>query len=178
MNRVIILLGLGLALLVVLLCGAGGYWFATRPSLLSDLPFATKDDQVKVAIERPSIPFKVFRPGQPALLDELLADSGVIGSDVTLTDSGGKVALDGSPKKPVSFTNNTPEILKICAYKKDDTARWAPLAEWTLGAGRTVEWPDGPPDFTLKVFRPQFLDKPLATETNVRDQASITITRP
>jgi len=305
MNRLMMLLGLVLAILVVVMLGIGGYWIATRPSLFKDAPFPSKDDQVRITVERPDnademtianksaiklkvlafnaddsarlIPrtqwtlepaqsttyarsnyrFKVvpefsgdltianksaiklkvlafnaddsarlvpraqwtLEPGQstkyarnnyrfkafkPAIFDELKAESGVIGSDVTvsgdggtiriegspapepkesgvigsdvtLTDDGKAIAIAGSPKKPVTFASSVPENLKVCVYNKDDAAQIVPLKVFSLGTGTTAEWPEASAEFTVKVFRPQFLDKPLATQTNVRDQSTIKI---
>jgi len=47
--------------------------------------------------------------------------------------------------------------------------------DWYLVAGQKIEWDDAPPMFTIKVFRPQLLDKVLAAASNVRDQSDIVI---
>jgi hypothetical protein len=222
MDRTSKVLGSVLAILVVILLGVGVYWFATGRSFLGALsPFPTKEDQLKIVIERPSIPenltitnksgirlkvllfnagdtvrlapravwtldpgasaqyprdnyrFKIFKP---AIVDQLLAESGVIGSNVTFYGGEGKIDVSGSPKKPVTFTNNTDESIKIGVFKNDDKALIVPMGHWTIGTGgRSIEWPDAPPEFTVRVYRPQFMDKILATESNVRDQSDIII---
>jgi len=119
--------------------------------------------------------FKAFKP---AIFDKLLAESGVIGSDVTFSGGEGKIEISGSPKKRVSFTNKTKENLRVFIYKNEDTAQLIPLTTFSVTPENAVEWTDKPvtpPMFSLKVFRPQLLDKQLAAQSGVPDQSKILI---
>ena len=208
-----------IGLLVVALVGLGGWYLLSRFQL-GDLPFPTKDDQVKVTITRPDIPqtvritnkanlalkiqmfnagdkarivpraqwtlepkqsvtygrdnyrYKVFKP---ALFDQFMTESDVIGSDVVLEGDKNKVRITGTPKKAVTFISEVDEQLKVCTYNAGDVVQAIALQCWTFGPGRTINWNDAPPTFLLKVFRPQFLDKPLAMESDIRDQSDIRI---
>ncbi len=149
---------------------------ANDDALVIPLKQWTLDPGGVAQLPRANYKFKVFKP---AIFDQLLATSGVIGSDVTVSGDEGKIVISGLPKKNrVSFTNKTKENLKVDVYNSTDTIRLAPLKSFALGPERTVEWTDDPPTppmFSLRVFRPQALDKQLAAETNIRDQSRITI---
>jgi hypothetical protein len=118
--------------------------------------------------------FKVVVPGIPPF-EHVLAESGIVGSDMGITGDKKDIKISGHPKKNVTFTNKTSENLKICVYNRDDWLRAIPLTCWVIDQGRKIEWDKAPPEFNLKVFRPQFLDKPLSTQTNVLDQSDIVI---
>jgi hypothetical protein len=119
--------------------------------------------------------FKVVDPGIPPF-ERVLAESGIVGSDVGINgDNKKNIKISGQPKKNVSFTNKTSENLKICVYNRDDWLRAIALTCWVIGQDRKIEWDKAPPEFNLKVFRPQLLDKPLSTQTNVLDQSDIVI---
>ena len=119
--------------------------------------------------------FKVVDPGIPPF-ERVLAESGIVGSDVGITgDNKKNIKISGHPKKNVTFTNKTSENLKICVYNRDDWLRAIALTCWVIGQDRKIEWDKAPPEFNLKVFRPQLLDKPLSTQTNVLDQSDIVI---
>jgi len=121
--------------------------------------------------------FKVVIPKDISIFEPVLAKSeGVIGSDVVITGDQKNIKISGQPKKNVTFTNRTNEILKICAFNPGDALHIIPSTPcWSIGEDRTVEWEKAPRMFTIKVFRPQLLDKPLATESNVLDQSDIVI---
>ena len=104
-----------------------------------------------------------------------MTESDVIGSDVVLEGDKNKVKITGTPNKPVTFISEVDEQLKVCTYNAGDVVQAIPLQCWTFGPGRKISWSDAPPAFILKVFRPQFLDKPLAMENDVRDQSDIAI---
>ena len=119
--------------------------------------------------------FKVVDPGVPGF-EHILAESGIVGSDVEITGDNKKhIKISGHRKKNVTFTNKTSENLKICVYNREDWLRAIALTCWVIDQDRKVEWANAPPEFNLKVFRPQFLDKPLSTQTNVPDQSDIVI---
>ena len=119
--------------------------------------------------------FKVVDPGLPPF-ESILAESGIVGSDVEITGDNKKhIKISGQRKKNVTFTNKTSENLKICVYNPDDWLRAIALKCWVIDQDRTVEWNEAPREFHFKVFRPQFLDKPLSTQTNVLDQSDIVI---
>jgi len=208
-----------ISLIVIAVVGLGAWYLLSR-SIVIDLPFPTKHDQVKVTITRPDIPntlritnkadlalkiqmfnaadkvrlvpraqwtlkpnqsvtygrdnyrYKVFKP---ALFDKLMATSDVIGSDVVLEGNKNGVRITGTPKKLVTFISEVDEQVKVCTYNAGDFVQAIPLQCWTFGPGRRISWDGAPPTFIFKVFRPQFLDKPLAMESDVRDQSDITI---
>jgi hypothetical protein len=119
--------------------------------------------------------FKVVDPGIPAF-ERVLAQSGIVGSDVGITgDNKKNIKISGQPKKKVTFTNKASENIRIIAYKPEDRVHVLGLMDWYLVAGQKIEWDDAPPMFTIKVFRPQLLDKVLAAASNVRDQSDIVI---
>jgi hypothetical protein len=191
--------------------------------LTKDLPFPTKDDQVKVEITRPDVPenitltnrskmtvrvyvyndddpvrwiakkgwllkpdksvtypldnyrFKVVKPNATGILEPILKESGIIGSDVEITGDRRNIKISGHRKKNVTFTNNTSENIRIVAYKAEDRVHLLGLIDWYLVAGQKIEWATAPRMFNFKVFRPQLLDKPLAAASSVRDQSDIVI---
>jgi len=119
--------------------------------------------------------FKVVDPGIPPF-ERVLAESGIVGSDVGITgDNKKNIKISGQPKKKVTFTNKAGENIRIIAYKPEDRIHALGLMDWYLVAGQKIEWDDAPPMFTIKVFRPQLLDKVLAAASNVRDQSDIVI---
>jgi hypothetical protein len=119
--------------------------------------------------------FKVVKPNTSGILERVLAESGIIGSDVEIAGDRTNIKISGYPKKSVTFTNKTAENLKICIYNPNDRLQFIPLTFWNIGEDRKIEWTDAPRKFIVKVFRPQFLDKPLATEFEVQDQSDIVI---
>ncbi len=121
--------------------------------------------------------FRVVHPGFiPSILGKPWATSGIVGSDVEITgDDKQHVKISGQPKKKVTFTNKASENIRIIVYKAEDRLLVAGLMDWYLVAGQKIEWDDAPPVFTIKVFRPQLLDKVLAAASNVRDQSDIVI---
>jgi hypothetical protein len=119
--------------------------------------------------------FKVVDPGIPPF-ERVLAESGIVGSDVGITgDNKKNIKISGQPKKKVTFTNKASENIRIIAYKPEDRLHVLGLMDWYLVAGQKIEWDDAPCMFTIKVFRPQLLDKVLAAASNVRDQSDIVI---
>jgi hypothetical protein len=117
--------------------------------------------------------FKVVDPG---IIPFVLAESGIVGSDAGITgDNKKNIKISGQPKKKVTFTNKASENIRIIAYKPEDRIHVLGLMDWYLVAGQKIEWDDAPPMFTIKVFRPQLLDKVLAAASNVRDQSDIII---
>jgi hypothetical protein len=117
--------------------------------------------------------FKVVDPG---IIPIVLAQSGIVGSDVGITgDNKKNIKISGQPKKKVIFTNKANENIRIIAYKPEDRLHVVGLMDWYLVAGQKIEWDDAPPMFTIKVFRPQLLDKVLAAASNVRDQSDVII---
>lgn len=123
--------------------------------------------------------FKLFTVGTEfPWVDQLKKKSGVIGSDATITGHANELDIAGAPKPPVVFVNSAGEQLKIGVYDRGDGYYVAPLRPFfELSDGETIEWNDAPGVFNLRVFRPQFGDKILATRTDVRDQSEITIRR-
>jgi hypothetical protein len=119
--------------------------------------------------------FKVVVPGIPPF-EPVLAESGIVGSDVGITgDNKKNIKISGQPKKKVTFTNKTNENIRIIAYKPEDQIHAIGLIGWYLAVGQKIEWDDAPRMFTIKVFRPQLLDKVLAAASNIRDQSDIVI---
>jgi len=121
--------------------------------------------------------FKVVIPRAIAILEPVLvSDSGIIGSrEVGITGEQKNIKISGQPKKKVTFTNKSSENIRIIAYKPEDRLHVVGLMDWYLVAGQKIEWDDAPRMFTIKVFRPQLLDKVLAAASNVRDQSDIVI---
>ena len=77
--------------------------------------------------------FKVVDPGIPPF-ERVLAESGIVGSDVGITgDNKKNIKISGHPKKNVTFTNKTSENLKICVYNRDDWLRAIALTCWVIG---------------------------------------------
>jgi len=121
--------------------------------------------------------FKVVIPGAIGILERVLVpDSGILGSgEVEITGDGTKIRISGHAKKKVTFTNKTNENIRIIAYKPEDQIHVVGFIGWYLAADQKIEWDNAPRAFTIRVVRPQFLDKPLATASNVRDQSDIVI---
>lgn len=121
--------------------------------------------------------FKVVIPGAIGIFERVLVpDSGIIGSgEVEITGDGRHIKILGQAKKKVSFTNKTNENIRIIAYKPEDQIHAVGFIGWYLAADQKIEWENAPRTFTIRVFRPQLLDKPLATASNVRDQSDIVI---
>jgi hypothetical protein len=121
--------------------------------------------------------FKVLIYNAVAILGRtLVPDSGAIGSsEVEITGDQNNTKISGQPKKKVTFTNKTNENIRIIAYKPEDQLHVVGLIGWYLAIGQKIEWDDAPRMFTIKVFRPQLLDKVLAAASNVRDQSDIVI---
>jgi hypothetical protein len=133
----------------------------------------TLDPGQSARYERGNYWFKVFRPGSvvPPKLDAFLAESrGIIGTDVLVTSDNRGVAVRGVPPKPVTVTNNTTESLRVCAS--------APATRptcWTIAAKDIYRWDSAPAEFTVRVFRPQSPDKPIAVESNVPNESTVKI---
>jgi hypothetical protein len=123
--------------------------------------------------------FKLFKAATKFLeVDQHRKNSEVIGSDATITGNANKLDIAGAPKPPVVFVNSAGEQLKIGVYRHGDGVYLAPARPFfELSDGEKIEWNDAPEVFNLRVFRPQFSDKILATRTDVRDQSQITISR-
>jgi hypothetical protein len=120
--------------------------------------------------------FKVVEPKAIRVGEKKLAESQVFGVDLEISGDQKHIKILSKPKKPVTFTNKTNENLKICAFNPNDPALMIPLtACWYIGPDRTTAWPEAPRMFTIRVYRPQFVDKILATEVGVRDQSDIVI---
>lgn len=121
--------------------------------------------------------FKLFKPAAKFLeVDQLKNRSGVIGSDATITGDGRRLDIRGAPKPPVSFVNAAGEQLKIGVYRPGDGVYLMPMRPFfELSDGETIQWHDAPVTFSVRVFRPQFGDKILATRTDVHDQSEIKI---
>ncbi len=120
--------------------------------------------------------FKVVKPEVIRMAERKLAESQVFGSDLEITGDQKHIRILIKPKKPVTFTNKTNENLKICAFNPDDRALIIPLAACLyIGPHRTTDWGEAPPMFTIRVYRPQLVDKILATEVGVQDQSDIVI---
>jgi hypothetical protein len=123
--------------------------------------------------ERGNYWFKVFRPGSvvPPKLDQFLGESrGIIGTDVLVIGDGRGVTVRGTPPKPVTVTNNTTESLRVCASAPGTRPRC-----WTIAAKDISRWDSAPAEFTVRVFRPQSPEKPIAVESNVPNQATVKI---
>jgi hypothetical protein len=119
--------------------------------------------------------FKVVVPGIFPF-ERLLAQSGIVGSEVEITgDNKNSIKISGKPKRKVTFTNKASENIRIIVYNPEDRVHLSGLMDWYLVAGQKIEWDDAPPMFTMKVFRPQLLDKVLAAASNIRDQSDIVI---
>jgi len=117
-----------------------------------------------------------FRVVKPKAILRKLAEKKVFGVDLEITGDQKHIEIVPTPKKPVTFTNKTNENLKICAFNPDDRALIIPLAACLyVGPHRTTDWGEAPPMFTIRVYRPQFADKILATETGVQDHSVIVI---
>ena len=123
--------------------------------------------------------FKLFKAATKfPEVDQHKRNSGVIGSDATITGNANKLDIAGAPKPPVVFVNSAGEQLKIGVYNRGDGVYLAPMRPFfELSDGEKIEWSDAPEVFNLRVFRPQFADKILATRTDVSDQSTITIGR-
>jgi hypothetical protein len=120
--------------------------------------------------------FKVVIPQAIQIFEPVLAKSdGGIGSDVVITGDKTNIKISGQPKKKVTFTNKTNENIRIIAYKPEDQIHGAGFIGWYLAVGQKIEWDNAPRVFTIKVFRPQFLDKVLGAASNVQDQSEIVI---
>lgn len=121
--------------------------------------------------------FKVVIPGPVGILERILVrDSGIIGSkEVVITGDGNHIRISGQPKKKVTFTNMTNENIRIIAYNPGDPIHAVGFIGWYLAADQKIEWDNAPRVFTIRVFRPQLLDKPLATASSVHDQSDIVI---
>jgi hypothetical protein len=121
--------------------------------------------------------FKVVIPAVMVILEHVLvADSGIMGSkEVEITGDQKNIKILGQPKKIVTFTNKTNENIRIIAYRPEDPIHAVGFIGWNLVVGQTIEWDNAPRMFTIKVFRPQLLDKVLATASNGRDQSDIVI---
>lgn len=119
--------------------------------------------------------FKAVKPNDSGILERVLAESGIIGSDVEIAGDRKDIKISGQRKKNVTFTNKTNENIRIVAYKAEDRVHILGLIDWYLSVGQKIEWNDAPRMFNLKVFRPQLLDKPLAAASSVRDQSDIVI---
>ena len=121
--------------------------------------------------------FKVVIPGAVGILERVLVpDSGVMGSnEVEITGDGKNIKISGKPKKKVTFTNKTDENIRIIAYKPEDQIHAVGFVGWYLAADQKIERDKAPRVFTIRVFRPQLLDKPLATASNVHDQSDLVI---
>jgi hypothetical protein len=121
--------------------------------------------------------FKVVIPRTIQIFEAVLAKSdGVIGSDVVVTGDRTNIKISGQPKEKVTFTNKTNENIRIIAYKPEDQIHGVGFIGWYLAVDQRIEWDNAPRVFTIRVFRPQFLDKVLATASNVQDQSEIVIT--
>jgi hypothetical protein len=120
--------------------------------------------------------FKVVQPEAIRMAERKLAESQVFGSDLEITGDQKHIKILIKPKKLVTFTNKTNENLKICAFNPDDGVLIIPLtACWYIGPDRRTAWGEAPLMFTIRVYRPQFVDKILATEVGVQDQSDIVI---
>jgi len=119
--------------------------------------------------------FKVVKPNATGILERVLAESGIIGSDVEIAGDRKNIKISGQRKKNVTFTNKTNENIRVVAYKAEDRVHILGLVDWYLTVGQKIEWDDAPRTFNFKVFRPQLLDKPLAAASSVRDQSDIVI---
>ena len=121
--------------------------------------------------------FKVVIPAAIGIFERVLvADSGIMGSrEVEITGDSRNIKILGRAKKKVTFTNETSENIRIIAYKPEDQIHAVGFIGWYLAPDQKIEWDNAPRTFTIRVFRPQFLDKPLATASNVRDQSDIVI---
>jgi hypothetical protein len=77
----------------------------------------------------------------------------------------------------VKFAHDVDEPLKVCTYRPDDAVQVAGLKCWTFGKDRVMEWPEGPPRFALKVFRPAAVDQLVAMESDVPEMSTIRISK-
>lgn len=103
----------------------------------------------------------------------------MINADVTIARSGDAVTFQ-SASKPVTFINRAGENLKIGVYDRNDGVYVAPFPSTgfiELSHGQKYEWPNAPAEFRVRVFRPQAVDKILATRTGVKAQSTITIVK-
>ncbi len=119
--------------------------------------------------------FKVVKPNASGLFERILAESGIIGSDVEIAGDRKNIKISGQRKKNVTFTNKTNENIRIVTYKAEDRVHIIGLIDWYLAVGQKIEWHNAPRVFNFKVFRPQLLDKPLAAASSVRDQSDIVV---
>jgi hypothetical protein len=121
--------------------------------------------------------FKVVIPGAVGIFERVLVpDSGVMGSgEVEITGDGKNIKILGQVKKKVTLTNKTNENIRIIAYKPEDQIHAVGFIGWYLAPDQKIEWDNAPRVFTIRVFRPQTVDKILATASNVRDQSDIVI---
>ena len=110
--------------------------------------------------------FNVFRAGS----NKPIAESGVISSDVTITGKYPRISI-GAVRRPVTFTNNTAESMKVCTYSSDAKVLWCQ----TIKGKSSYDWMKAPRIFTLKVFRSGSSDEPAAIEANIPDESSVKI---
>jgi hypothetical protein len=119
----------------------------------------------------------VFNVWKSQLFDAHIKWTGELWTDVVFAGDENDLRIQGGPKPPVTIANDVNEQLKACVYNANDAAQAVPLACWTLGNGRTVEWRTAPPLFSFKVFKPALLDDPIITESDVQDMTALTISK-
>jgi len=75
----------------------------------------------------------------------------------------------------VTFTSKQPGTIKIAVYNPGDAVQAIPLKTWEVNPGTSAHWDDAPRTFHVKVFKPQLVDRLLASRNNVPYNSTVTI---
>ena len=75
----------------------------------------------------------------------------------------------------VTFKSNREGTIKVAVYKTSDVVQGIPLKTWEIDPGKSVNWDKAPSKFHVKVFKPQALDKLLASKNDVPYNSNVTI---
>jgi hypothetical protein len=76
----------------------------------------------------------------------------------------------------VTFKSELPGTVKICIYNAGDVVQAIPRHVVSLGRGQSASWTKAPGKFHVKVFKPQAIDKLLASRNNVPYNTTIVVT--
>jgi hypothetical protein len=90
------------------------------------------------------------------------------------------VLAAGSPARAettVTFTSKYEGTIKVCVYNASDAVTAIPLKSWEIDPNKSVHWKKPAKKFHVKVFKPQFIDKPLAALNPVAHNTSITLNK-
>lgn len=118
----------------------------------------------------------VFNVWKSQFFDAHIRWSDELWGDVVFTGDDSNLVIASDPPT-TTFTNEVDEHLKLCTYNDDDALQWIELMCWTLAPGQAepIRWETAPATFAIRVFRPAFLDDPLAVRDQVSAASSVTI---